>query len=512
MEASALKAPSSAVRPRLSLAAPLLRLRSDEQLVTLFRAGYDEAFRAIHDRYHQRLSAYTRQMLPRHYDAEDALQDVFVRVYTSLRASDRRVDNLRPWLYRAAHNRCVDELRRPTPPPPEILAEIRSPDQDPVTQIVERESMQRVLEHVGRLPQQQRSALLLRELGGAHYDDIAIALGTSVSAVKSLLVRARISLATSFEAGDTPCSTICEELALAHDRGARPNAIARAHLGDCARCRDFRKQLHGTSRHLKGLVPTLGPLGVLTKALGLGGTGSGASAGGGAAVGGGGGGAVGGGAVASAGILSGGHVATLITAAVVSAGGAVAIQKSVGESSGPAVKAPALSSGPASVQTGTPSAAPPALQATRASRPKVTPLASSSTASGPSAPGPATTSTTPISQPSTTGIGAVSKPRAESAVGTTTAISPIGHTAITGIEGVSAAKPPKPTPATSGTTTTSDPQTPTTSTGGGSQSGTKSAQMTTGSSSSPDSAQATSSSSSPGSATWGTASTDAVGG
>ena len=101
----------------MPLATPLLRLRSDEQLLALFRAGNDEAFGAIHDRYRQRLFAYIRQMLgagPRQ-DAEDVLQDVFVRAYGALRADGRDV-HVRAWLYRVAHNRCVDELRRPAPP------------------------------------------------------------------------------------------------------------------------------------------------------------------------------------------------------------------------------------------------------------------------------------------------------------------------------------------------------------------------------------------------------------
>ena len=104
----------------------MLRLRSDEQLVALFRAGHDEAFRAIHDRYRQRLFAYTRQMLPARPDAEDALQDVFVRAYSGLRASHGRLV-LRAWLYRIAHNRCIDELRRPAPPPPEVLELVARP-------------------------------------------------------------------------------------------------------------------------------------------------------------------------------------------------------------------------------------------------------------------------------------------------------------------------------------------------------------------------------------------------
>ena len=117
MEASTLQAAPALARSRVGIRAPLLRFRSDEQLVALFRAGHDDAFGAIHDRYHKRLLAYARQMLPGCQDAEDALQDVFVRAYSGLRASDRELA-LKAWLFRVAHNRCVDELRRPAPPPP----------------------------------------------------------------------------------------------------------------------------------------------------------------------------------------------------------------------------------------------------------------------------------------------------------------------------------------------------------------------------------------------------------
>jgi len=89
----------------------------------MFRAGSDEAFRAIHDRYRSRLLAYTRQMLRgASGDPEDALQDTFMRAYRSLRANDRPL-LLRAWLYRIAHNRCVDELRRPSPLPSELAAD-----------------------------------------------------------------------------------------------------------------------------------------------------------------------------------------------------------------------------------------------------------------------------------------------------------------------------------------------------------------------------------------------------
>jgi RNA polymerase sigma factor (sigma-70 family) len=327
VEASAVQAPAAIPRARVSVAPPLLRLRSDDQLVALFRAGHDEAFRVIHDRYRQRLFAYTRQMLPARQDAEDALQDVFVRAYSGLRANRGKLV-LKAWLYRVAHNRCIDELRRPTPPPPELLEMVRPPVHDPIAAADQRESLRRLVADVRRLPEQQRSALLMRELTGMSYADVAAALGVTVPAVKSLLVRARITLAQASEARDTACSDIRGQLTLAHDRGVRPGGTARRHMRDCNGCRHFHRELRGVSRRFAALAPTLGPLGVLAKVLGFGG-GGGAAAGGAAA-----GGAAGTGAIASAGVFAGGagHVATLIAAAVVTAGGAVEIQQQVSTS------------------------------------------------------------------------------------------------------------------------------------------------------------------------------------
>ncbi len=328
MEASAFPAPASLARTRISIGAPLLRLRSDEQLVASFRDGNNEAFRVIYDRYRQRLFAYTRQMLPgSRQDAEDALQDVFVRAFGGLRANDRELA-LRAWLYRIAHNRCIDELRRPAPPGPELMELVRPPLHDPIAEAEQREALRRLIADVRRLPGQQRSALLMRELAGMSYLEIADALTISVPAVKSLLVRARVGLAQSAEARDTSCSEVREDLIIAYDRGVRPTGMTRRHLRDCAGCREFRGHLRGTSRQFAALLPALGPLGVLAKLLGFGGgAGGSAAASSGAAAG-----AAGtGGTIASVGAFAtgAGHVATILAAAVVTAGGAVEIQHSI---------------------------------------------------------------------------------------------------------------------------------------------------------------------------------------
>jgi RNA polymerase sigma factor (sigma-70 family) len=282
----------------------------------------------IHDRYRQRLFAYTRQMLTHRQDAEDALQDIFVRAYSGLRANHRELA-LRAWLYRVAHNRCIDELRRPSPPPPEVMELLRAPASDPIAEADRRESLRRLIADVRRLPEQQRSALLMRELGGMSYADMASALGVTIPAVKSLLVRARLALGQAIAARDTACSEIRDELMLSHDRGLRPNATARRHMRDCAGCREFRHDLRGVSRRFAAIVPTLGPLGVLANALGVGGAGGGAA--GGAVAAGAGGAAGTGSAVVGVGAMSAGatHVATLLAAAVLTAGGAVELQHTI---------------------------------------------------------------------------------------------------------------------------------------------------------------------------------------
>lgn len=384
MEASALQAPAAVARTRTQVATPLLRLRSDEQLVALFRAGHEDAFRAIHDRYRQRLFAYTRQMLPGRQDAEDALQDIFVRAYAGLRANRRELA-LRAWLYRVAHNRCIDELRRPTPPPPEVIELLRSPVHDPIAEADQRESLRRLIADVRRLPDQQRSALLMRELGGMSYADLAAALGVTIPAVKSLLVRARLALGQALEARDTACSEIREELIIAHDRGRRPNGTARRHLRDCAGCREFRGDLRGVSRRLGAIVPTLGPLGVLANVLGLGTAGGGAGAAGGAVAASGAAGS--GSALVSVGAMSAGvtHVATLVAAAVVTAGGAVEIQHTMTAPvhhyrhhprpvaiAPPPPHAAAPAAAPVAYQSAAPSAVAPAVAAVAAPAPPAT--------------------------------------------------------------------------------------------------------------------------------------------
>ena len=175
------------------------RTESDERLVARFRAGDDAAFAEIVARYEDRLRRYARQMLRRRSAdvAEDVVQDAFLRAFGALRSNDRPMA-LRAWLYRIAHNRCLDELRV------EATAELgdeAGPAAASTADLVESgERLRQLVADIDALAPKQRSALVIRELGGLTYEEIAEALDVTVPAVKSLLVRARVGLAEAAEA------------------------------------------------------------------------------------------------------------------------------------------------------------------------------------------------------------------------------------------------------------------------------------------------------------------------
>ncbi len=138
-----------------------------------------------------------------------------------------------------------------------------------------REEFRLLISDVQDLPETQRTALLLREIDALSYEQIAEAMETTVPSVKSLLVRARVSLAEAAEARQLSCEEVREELGEVAEGLKRTTAPVRRHLRSCDRCQHFRKQLRATNRALAALYP-VGPLLLLKKALlaHLGGTGA----------------------------------------------------------------------------------------------------------------------------------------------------------------------------------------------------------------------------------------------
>ena len=137
------------------------------------------------------------------------------------------------------------------------------------------------MEDVQGLPETQRTALLLREIDALSYEQIAEAMETTVPSIKSLLVRARVSLAEAAEARLLTCDEVREELGEVAEGLKRTTAPVRRHLRTCDRCVAFRKSLRETNKALASMLP-VGPLLLLKKLL-LANLGTTASAGGGAA-------------------------------------------------------------------------------------------------------------------------------------------------------------------------------------------------------------------------------------
>ena len=247
---------------------------ADEQLVARLRAGDDAAFTVIHDRYRRRLVAYARRFLGgSRDDAEDVVQDVFTAAHRALLA-DERVIALRPWLYRATRNRCIDSVRRVHHGDIELTEDDHHDlHSDPFTKVTRRERLHALVVDIAGLPERQRVALLARELEGESYESIATELGIAEDATRMLVMRARDNLVKAEQARSASCGDVRAVLAAAHDRGTRPSEHARRHLQGCDACRDYRRELKRVRVGIRLLAPpaVLGPLAVAGAVLGSGG-------------------------------------------------------------------------------------------------------------------------------------------------------------------------------------------------------------------------------------------------
>ena len=210
MEVSALTHPGRV--PGLRGPSALLRLQSDERLIALTRRGQHAAFEVLCARYNTRLLSFCRHMLGSREDAEDVLQEVFAAAFNAVLADEREI-NVRPWLYRIARNRSLNHLRRASAIGVDSM-DVHYSEHGLSTsdKVMRRESFRELVADVQHLPETQRTALLLREIDALSYEQIAHAMETTVPSVKSLLVRARISLAEAAEARKLSCEEVRLEL------------------------------------------------------------------------------------------------------------------------------------------------------------------------------------------------------------------------------------------------------------------------------------------------------------
>jgi len=306
-----------------------LRLQSDERLVAVFRRGNTSAFELLVSRYETRLLSFCRHLLRSREDAEDVLQEVMTAAYNAMLSDDRPI-NVRPWLYRIARNRCLNHLRKAQAIGVDSM-DVHLSDNGASTadKVHDREEFQQLVGDIHGLPETQRTALVLREMDALSYEQIAETMDTTVPSVKSLLVRARVSLAEASEARLLTCEEVREELGeVAEGLIKKPSPAVRRHVKSCNRCERFEKEIRNSSKALAAALVPIGAIGMLRKVLLVhllghsAGSGAAGAAGGTGAVAG-----AGAGATAGAvGVAGGANSAGLISAGV----GAVATKAAAG--------------------------------------------------------------------------------------------------------------------------------------------------------------------------------------
>jgi RNA polymerase sigma factor (sigma-70 family) len=229
-------------RSRLSSRA--LALAPDESLVTLVREGEMAAFEAIHDRFHRGIFSFCRHLLGDPDEAADVVQHTFLAAYSTIVSSEKPI-LLRAWLYTIARNRCYSVLRARREQPSANIAEPAT--EGLTTHVLQREHLRQLLVDMRRLPEDQRTALILAGLGTLDHEQVAETLGVPTSKVKALVFQARESLQAAQKARETDCGEIREQLANLRGAALRRGNLRR-HLEDCSACREFSHEMENQRR------------------------------------------------------------------------------------------------------------------------------------------------------------------------------------------------------------------------------------------------------------------------
>jgi RNA polymerase sigma factor (sigma-70 family) len=214
--------------------------------------GDRRAFAAIFRRYHQSLYRYCMAILGSPEDAQDALQNTMVKMLRALPGEERKIE-LKPWLYRIAHNESIELLRRRRETR-ELDPEQATPGAGLVQEVASRERLRLLLSDLDQLPERQRGALVMRELGGLDFPEIGAALGTSSAVIRQTVYEARLSLRQMDVGREMSCETVTRALSDGDGRVTRRRDV-RAHLRSCANCRRFGEEIDARQRDFAVLAP-----------------------------------------------------------------------------------------------------------------------------------------------------------------------------------------------------------------------------------------------------------------
>jgi RNA polymerase sigma factor (sigma-70 family) len=215
------------------------------------RLRAEKTFERLYHRHVGDVYRYSLAILRNPSDAEDVTQTTFLNAYRAYRSGERP-DAPRAWLIAIAHNVCRQRFRTASRRPQEVayedtVAEAAVPDPESPTA----EEIQRAL---GQLAFNQRAALVMRELEGRSYAEIAELLEISTSAVETLLFRARRALREQLE-GSISCADAETAISKQLDRklSRSERGTLRAHLRECAECAALARKQRAQRSAIRGL-------------------------------------------------------------------------------------------------------------------------------------------------------------------------------------------------------------------------------------------------------------------
>ena len=173
-----------------------MKIDPDAELVARTGKGDRAAAQALMARHLPKLLALARRMLHDRTEAEDAVQEVFLRLWTHVARWQPGQAKFETWLYRVAMNQCFDRLRKKPADSLEAAAQVADSGPDPDARLNSAELAAQVEAALACLPERQRAAILLCHYQECGNIEAAEMLGISVEALESLLARGRRTLRT----------------------------------------------------------------------------------------------------------------------------------------------------------------------------------------------------------------------------------------------------------------------------------------------------------------------------
>jgi RNA polymerase sigma factor (sigma-70 family) len=224
------------------------------------RPRTDRAFERMYQRHVGDVYRYALAVMRNPADAEDVTQTTFLNAYRAFVEKGNRPEKTQNWLIAIAHNVCRQRFRQSARRPSEVAFEDDIADTFAADDVPSGDDIRRAL---GHLAFNQRAALVMRELEGRSYAEIADILDVSTSAVETLIFRARRALREQLD-GSLTCGEA--EFAISRQLDGRlprqERAQLRAHLRECQECGTFARRQRAQRGAIKSLalVPVPGSL------------------------------------------------------------------------------------------------------------------------------------------------------------------------------------------------------------------------------------------------------------